>query len=118
MDCGRDQLAKNPTDTAGYQLAALAVGVSRPITTICNFLEAKRQARWDGTNFFYGGLQTFNVYVDNNFVGAFSPTSTSFNSFTSNTIALTTGNHTIKFEGTTTSGDNTDFIDSVAMIKY
>ncbi|MCD9021537.1 hypothetical protein [Cohnella silvisoli] len=87
-------------------------------TYAINFLAAKRQARWDGTNFFYGGLQTFNVYVDNNFVGAFSPASTSFNSFTSNTIALTTGNHTIKFEGTTTSGDNTDFIDSVGMIKY
>jgi hypothetical protein len=87
-------------------------------TYAINFLAAKRQARWDGTNFYYGGLHTFNVYVDTTLVGTFSPTATSFNSFTSDTIVLTKGDHTVKFVGTITNGDNTDFVDAVTMIKY
>lgn len=76
-------------------------------THTVSFLAAKRTA--------FGGTQSFDVYCDTTLVGSFTPSSGSFASFTTSSFATTAGNHTIKFVGATTSGDNTDFIDAVVV---
>jgi hypothetical protein len=73
------------------------------------FLAAKRQG--------YAGTQSLNVLIDGVSRGTFTPASTAFTPFTTSTVALATGNHTIAIVGTNTSGDNTDFIDSVSLLK-
>ncbi|MBM7564780.1 hypothetical protein JOC55_001721 [Paenibacillus sacheonensis] len=59
-----------------------------------------------------GGTQIFNVYYDAALIGTFSPTSTGFAAFTTNSFVATAGSHTIKFVGTVL-GDTTDFVDDV-----
>ena len=63
----------------------------------------------------YGGTQSFDVYFDATIVGSYEPTSGSFTSYTTNSFTATAGYHTIKFVGTSPSGDNTDFIDAVTI---
>lgn len=64
----------------------------------------------------YGGTQSFNVYYDTTLIGSFTPSSGSFTSFTTGSFTATAGSHTIKFVGTNTTGDNTDFIDAVSIV--
>lgn len=65
----------------------------------------------------FGGQQSFNVYYDNTVIGSYTPTSQDFKAFkTGGFEVATTGSHTIKFAATTTSGDNTAFIDDVKLI--
>ncbi|MDN4617881.1 chitobiase/beta-hexosaminidase C-terminal domain-containing protein [Paenibacillus sp. PsM32] len=64
-----------------------------------------------------GGTQTFDVYVDNKVVGSYSPTSGTYTSYTTNNFVVTAGEHTIKFVATTSTGDNTAFIDQVKLIQ-
>ncbi|MDG0789543.1 hypothetical protein OMP38_00725 [Cohnella ginsengisoli] len=65
----------------------------------------------------YGGQQSFDVYYDNAVIGSYSPTSQDFKAFkTGGFEVATTGSHTIKFAATTTTGDNTAFIDDVRLI--
>jgi len=80
-------------------------------TYAVSVLAAKRG--WSGD-----GRQTFNITVDGSVVGTFSPSSTVFAPFTTNQFSLAAGSHTIAFVGTATSGDNTDFLDSVSILKY
>ena len=80
-------------------------------TYAISVLSAKRG--WAGD-----GRQTFSIAVDGNVVGTFSPSSTVFTPFTTSQFTLAAGNHTIAFIGTATSGDNTDFLDSVSILKY
>lgn len=63
----------------------------------------------------FGGAQSFNVLFDNTIVGTFTPASGTFASYTTNSFAATAGTHTIKFAATTTTGDNTAFIDDVML---
>ncbi|MBB6671240.1 hypothetical protein [Cohnella nanjingensis] len=64
------------------------------------------------TNF--GGRQTFDVYFDNRKIGTFSPSTETFAVFETRAFYATAGTHVIKFKGATT-GDNTAFVDSVAV---
>ncbi|WP_322922462.1 chitobiase/beta-hexosaminidase C-terminal domain-containing protein [Paenibacillus campi] len=73
-----------------------------------NFKGAKR------TNL--GGTQTFDVYIDNNKVGTFAPNSGTYANYTTNAFTVTAGQHTIRFAATSTTGDNTAFIDDVKLI--
>jgi hypothetical protein len=58
--------------------------------------------------------QTFQVWVDGNLEGTFTPAGTSYASYTTNVFAVTGGVHTLKFVGLDPKGgDNTAFIDSV-----
>jgi hypothetical protein len=75
------------------------------------FAAAKRA--WTG-----GGQQSFNVYIDGNLAGTFSPASIAFSYFTTNTMVLAAGNHTVSFTGTNVTGDNTGFIDAVSLLKF
>src|SRR5205823_5485679 len=80
-------------------------------TYAVHFAAAKRG--WSG-----GGQQSFNIYVDGNPVGSFSPASIAFSFYTTNTISLGAGNHTVSFAGTNVNGDNTAFIDAVSLLKF
>ncbi|MDA8296718.1 MAG: hypothetical protein M0004_09055 [Actinomycetota bacterium] len=61
-----------------------------------------------------GGRQTFEVLVDGQSVGSFSPSSGRFTSYATSVFKLSAGSHTIEFVGTS-SGDDTDFIGAVAL---
>lgn len=61
----------------------------------------------------YGGAQTFAVYFDDELLGNFKPKSGQFKKFKTDTFTTTGGWHVIKFVATTTSGDNTAFIDDI-----
>ncbi len=63
-----------------------------------------------------GGTQTFDVYVDSNKVGTFAPNSGTYTSYTTSAFTVTAGQHTIRFAATSTTGDNTAFIDDVKLM--
>ena len=61
-------------------------------------------------------LPPFQVLIDGVVVGNFSPTSTSYTTFTTNNFIVSAGSHTITFVGTDPDGqDNTVFIDLVRL---
>jgi hypothetical protein len=60
--------------------------------------------------------QDFNVLVDGVVVGTFTPSGTSYQSFTTAVFTVTAGAHTIKFQGLDSAGgDNTAFVDQVVL---
>jgi hypothetical protein len=61
----------------------------------------------------YGGAQTVDVWVGQTLVGSITPSSGSFDSYTTSTFTVASGNHNVRFVGTAASGDHTAFIDSV-----
>ena len=64
----------------------------------------------------YGGVQDFEVLVDGSVVGSFTPTTTSYRSYTTGPFTVAAGSHTIEFLGVnTTGGDDTDFLDAVSV---
>ena len=59
--------------------------------------------------------QDFRVLVDGVVVGTFTPSGTSYQSFSTAAFNITAGSHTITFQGLNSAGgDNTAFIDAVA----
>ena len=63
-----------------------------------------------------GNNQTVEVLVDGNDEGEFTPSSgNSWDSFTTAPFAITAGDHTLEFTDLNLSGDQTAFIDSVAV---
>lgn len=63
----------------------------------------------------HGGTQTFNVLFDSTVIGTYTPSTSTFTSYTTSNFTATAGTHAIRFVGTTT-GDNTDFIDDVVLV--
>lgn len=63
----------------------------------------------------YAGTQSFTVYYDSTVIGTFTPSTSTFTTFTTSSFTATAGNHTIRFVGTNASGDNTDLIDHVVV---
>jgi uncharacterized protein YlbG (UPF0298 family) len=64
----------------------------------------------------YGGIEDFEVVVDGNVVGSFTPNSTSYQAYTTNTFIVTAGSHTIELLGINTAGgDDTDFLDAISI---
>ena len=62
------------------------------------------------------GVQNFEVLVDGNVVGTFEPTTTTYQSYTTNAFTVSAGTHTIELLGINTAGgDDTDFIDDVTI---
>jgi hypothetical protein len=60
--------------------------------------------------------QDFQVLVDGSVVGTFTPSGTSYQTYTTSAFTVTAGSHTIKFQGLDSAGgDNTAFIDNVAL---
>ncbi len=60
-------------------------------------------------------LMSFNVTMDGTNIGSFSPTATAFSQFTTSSILLTAGSHTLSFVGTGAAPDTSDFIDFVTL---
>jgi hypothetical protein len=61
-----------------------------------------------------GNHQNFNILVDGNSVGTFTPAGSSYALSSTSTFTLTSGTHTITFQGVDSAGgDNTAFIDAV-----
>ena len=59
--------------------------------------------------------QDFQVLVDGTVVGTFTPSGTSYQSYSTAAFTVTAGSHTIKFQGLDSAGgDNTAFVDQVA----
>src|SRR5204863_106853 len=60
--------------------------------------------------------QNFNVLVDGAVVGTFTPAGTSYQSLSTNVFTVAAGSHMITFQGLDTAGgDNTAFVDAVAV---
>ena len=60
--------------------------------------------------------QNFNVLIDGSVVGTFTPSGTSYQSYSTVAFTVTAGTHTIKFQGLDSAGgDNTAFIDAVSI---
>jgi hypothetical protein len=63
--------------------------------------------------------QDFSVLVDGAVVGTFTPSGSSYQSCTTSPFTVTTGTHTVKFQGLDSAGgDNTAFIDFVEPVSY
>ena len=61
-------------------------------------------------------VEDFEVLIDGVVVGAFKPTSTSYQVYTTGPFTVTAGSHTIEFLGLDTAGgDNTVFLDAVSV---
>ncbi|ANF97338.1 chitobiase/beta-hexosaminidase C-terminal domain-containing protein [Paenibacillus bovis] len=61
------------------------------------------------------GTQKFNVMLDNQVLGSYTPASGAYEAFTISPFTVTAGEHTIQFVATSTTGDNTAFIDDVKL---
>jgi hypothetical protein len=106
----------NPNAPEGSQVAFLQnagsfsqdVSLSAGTATI-SFSAAQRAT-------FQSSSQTFEVTIDGTVVGTFTPSSTSYATFTTSAFPVTAGVHTIAFVGLNPNGgDNTAFIDQVVL---
>ena len=60
--------------------------------------------------------QDFEVLIDGTVISTFTPSSTSYLSYSTATFTVTAGSHTIKFQGLDSAGgDNTAFVDAVTL---
>ncbi len=60
--------------------------------------------------------QDFQVLIDGVVVGTFTPSGTSYQSYSTSAFTVTAGSHTIKFQGLDSAGgDNTAFVDAVVL---
>ncbi len=60
--------------------------------------------------------ENFSVLIDGNVVGSFTPSGTSYQSYSTAAFTVTAGAHTITFQGLDSAGgDNTAFLDQVAV---
>src|SRR5690606_36055417 len=53
-----------------------------------------------------GGTQSFDVFFDQTVIGTYTTTSGTFTAYTTNSSTASAGTHTIKFVGTSLTGDN------------
>ena len=60
--------------------------------------------------------QDFSVLIDGTVVGTFTPSGTTYQSFSTAAFTVTAGSHTVKFQGLDSAGgDNTAFVDAVTV---
>ena len=105
---------KNPPAPNGDQVAFLQQKGSMSQTIV--FGEGTYRLSFYAAQRANYGSNTFNVLVDGALIGSFTPTSTSYTHFTTNTFTVKAGSHTILFQGTNPSGkDTTCFIDMVQL---
>jgi hypothetical protein len=104
----------NPNAPDGTQVAFLQETgtISQAFNWTAGLFTVSFQAAQRGN--WQHGVQTFQVSVDGNLEGTFTPAGTSYASYTTSVFAVTAGKHTLKFVGLDPNGgDNTAFIDSV-----
>jgi|GEM_PF-638593 len=103
----------------GVQTALLQTngGLAGEIKQTVGFPAGRYKLSFEAARRGFGGQQSFDVYFDEAKIGSYTPTSQDFKAFkTAGFEVASTGSHTIKFAATTTSGDNTAFIDDVKLI--
>ncbi len=107
----------NPNAPVGNQVAFVqnlgSISQSVNIATAGNYylsLSAAQRAN-------YGSAQTIQVLVDGVVISTFSPSTTSYQTFLTDSVELTAGAHSIKFQGTYADGDATVFLDGVSMTR-
>ena len=106
----------NPPASEGSQVAFLE-GVSTITQSIAGWAAGTYAISFDAAqrgNF--GGAQTFEVVVDTNVVGAFQPSGTGYQSYTTNAFTVSAGTHVVEILGLGgAGGDNTDLLDAFAV---
>jgi len=114
---GSAYTSASPNAPEGMQVGFLQQGgasISQSVslnagTYALGFLAAQRM--WDS------GAQNFEVLVDGNIVGQFTPSGTHYAGYSTGEFTVTAGVHTIDFLGLDTAGgDNTALIDAVSLI--
>lgn len=106
----------NPDAPDGTQVAFLqgaGSSISQSIYFVAGDYTVSFMAAQRG-NYQPDGSQTVEVLVDGNVVGTFTPAGTSYVLETTGSFTVTTGAHTLTFEGINT-GDTTAFIDQVTL---
>jgi len=111
--------ATNPPAPNGTQVAFLqTLGTMRQAVNLAagsytmSFSAAQRQNSIDNPQ-----QQTFQVLVDGQVVGSFSPVGANYTIYNTSIFSVTAGLHTILFRGTNLKGgDNTAFIDQVQVL--
>jgi hypothetical protein len=106
----------NPAAPQGGQVAFLqnAGSLSQQLTLAAgtyavSFSAAQRAA-------YQSSSQAFNVVIDGVAVGAFTPSGTSYSTYTTRVFAVAAGIHTVAFVGLNPNGgDNTAFLDQVTL---
>jgi hypothetical protein len=111
--------AGNPSAPQGTQVAFLQRNgsISQHVTGwaagsyVITFDAAQREN-------YQASQQNFNVLVDGTVVGSFTPSSTSYRSYSTAAFTVTAGAHTIAFQALDSAGgDNTAFVDQVAVVR-
>ncbi|WP_017812991.1 chitobiase/beta-hexosaminidase C-terminal domain-containing protein [Paenibacillus shenyangensis] len=115
---GNNSVLGNVTIPEGAQSAYLKTdnGINGTITQKLKFPEGSYTLSFKAaqrTNL--RGTQKFNVMLDNQVLGSYTPASGAYEAFTINAFPVTAGEHTLKFVATSTTGDNTAFIDDVKL---
>jgi hypothetical protein len=108
--------AVNPDAPEGRQVAFLQDfgGVSQTLLFAAGTYSVSFSAAQRGNG--NASSQTFQVLIDANVVGTFTPADSNYTGFTTGTFNVTTGAHTVSFAGTDPDGlDNTAFIDQVSV---
>jgi hypothetical protein len=104
-------IAPNGNQTAFLQGVSGTLGT---MTQTVNFLAGTFTISFYGAER-PGQSQPVLITVDGTSIGTYTPTSSSFAKITTSPFTVTAGNHTVEFSTTTSSGDNTTFIDLVTI---
>lgn len=108
--------AGNPNAPQGTQVAFLQMNGT--MSQAVNFSAGSYTISFDAAQRANNGVSTqeFEVEVDGSVVGTFTPSGTSYASYTTNTFTVTAGMHTIEFIGLNPKGgDNTAFLDEASI---
>ena len=112
----------NPPAPEGSYVAILqeigSFSQSVPDWTAGSYQITFKAAQRMGSGTFQPAQQDFQVLVDGSVVGTFTPSGTSYQSYTTSVFNVLTGDHTIAFQGLdTATGDNTALIDEVVLVQ-
>lgn len=105
---GGDQTAFLKTDEGGTGRIAQSVEF-RAGTFALKFWAANRTS--------FGGLQTFDVLIDGTRVGHAAPADGTYREYQTSPFTVEAGVHEVAFVATTTTGDNTAFLDDVQVVE-
>ena len=107
----------NPPAPQGVQVAFLQ-GTGSFTQTVTGWAAGTYVLTFDAAQRgnYQASQQNFNVLIDGNVVGTFTPSGTSYQSYSTAAFTVTAGTHTITFQGLDSAGgDNTAFLDQVAV---
>jgi hypothetical protein len=106
----------NPNAPEGTQVAFLQ-GTGSFSQAVAGWAAGSYVISFDAAQRGYGpSHQDFEVLVDGSVVATFTPSGTSYQSYSTAAFTVTAGSHTIAFQGLDSAGgDNTAFIDAVAI---